>query len=377
MANCCILCGAQLPRESFLCLPGMPSCAQNIPDRDTLHEDKCINLNLFQCGSCGLVQLDCNPVPYHRDVIRAGGGTKTMTDLRRAQYEHFINKCTLEGKRILEVGCGQGEFLEMLNGFNVHGFGIENNQALVDLAIQKGLTVYRDFAGDAGHVLKGAPYDAFMQFNFIEHQPDPNGMVRCIRDNLVPMGVGLVTAPSFEYIRDDCVYEVMRDHLAYYSERTLSFLFEKNGFDVLERGVVNKDTVYVIVRLQEHLTRDTFRINYEQIKKSLNQFVDEMTASGRSLSFWGASHQCFTAASFLVSPEKIESIVDSAKFKQGKFAPASHIPIVAPEKFFASPSNSLLIIAPGYTDEIASMVASRTMSVRMFALRSDAIEELN
>lgn len=373
----CILCGQPLPNENFLCLPGMPTCAQNIPNRDSLHDDTRMDLNLFQCSSCGLVQLDCDPVPYYRDVIRAGGGTKTMTDLRRAQYGHFIDKCSLVGKRILEVGCGQGEFLEMLEGFNVHGFGIENNQLLVDLATRKGLTVYRDFAEDDGHDLQGAPYDAFMQFNFIEHQPDPNGMVRCIRENLVPMGVGLVTAPSFEYIRNDCVYEVMRDHLAYYSERTLSFLFEKNGFDVLERGVVNKDTVYVIVRKQEHLTRDTFKTNYVQIKNSLNSFVDKMAKSGRRLSFWGASHQCFTAASFLSCPEKVESIVDSAKFKQGKFSPASHIPIVAPEQFFASPSDSLLILAPGYTDEIAATVTSRTSAVKLFALRSDTIEELN
>ena len=373
----CILCGEPLPIESFLSLQGMPSCAQNIPDKDSLRKDRGMDLDLFQCGSCGLVQLDCSPVPYYRDVIRAGGGTKTMTDMRRLQYGHFIDKCSLAGKRILEVGCGQGEFLEMLKGFNVQGFGIENNQQLVDLATKKGLSVYRDFAGDGIHTLPGAPYDAFMQFNFIEHQPDPNGMVRCIRENLVPMGVGLVTAPSFEYIRNDCVYEVMRDHLAYYSERTLSFLFEKNGFDVLERGIVNKDTVYVVVRRQEHLTRDTFRTNYRQIKDDLNLFVDNMTEDGRRLAFWGASHQCFTAASFLNRPDKVESIVDSAKFKQGKFSPASHIPIVAPEQFFASPSDALLILAPGYTDEIAATVTLHTSAVKLFALRSDKIEELN
>ena len=373
----CILCGDSLPVESFLSLKWMPSCAQNIPDLATLHNDIGMDLNLFQCDSCGLVQLNCSPVPYYRDVIRAGGGTKTMTDLRKSQYAHFIDKCSLVGKRILEVGCGQGEFLEMLKGFNVQGFGIENSQELVDLAAKKGLSVYKDFAGDDIHVLPGAPYDAFMQFNFIEHQPDPNGMVRCIRENLVPLGVGLVTAPSFEYIRNDCVYEVMRDHLAYYSERTLAFLFEKNGFDVLEKGIVNKDTVYVIVRRQEHLTRETFRTNFEQIKDSLNMFVDKMTESGHRLSFWGASHQCFTAASFLSSPEKVESIVDSAKFKQGKFSPASHIPIVSPDQFFAAPTDSLLILAPGYTDEIAATVASRTSAVKLFALRSDTIEELN
>lgn len=373
----CILCGSHLPDDAFLCLPNMPSCAQNIPGEEELPSDKGLDLHLYQCPSCGLVQLGCEPVSYYRDVIRAGGGTKTMTDLRRSQYAHFIGKCALRGKKILEVGCGKGEFLEMLHGFDVQAFGIENNKNLVDIAVSKGLKVSQDFAEGEGHFIKGAPYDAFVQFNFIEHQPDPNGMIRCIRDNLVSMGVGLVTAPCFEYIRNNCIYEVMRDHIAYYSERTLAFLFEKNGFDVLEKGIVNKDTVYVIVRRQEKLSPETFRDNYEQVKEDLNQFVDEMTIAGRRLTFWGASHQCFTVASFLRRPDKIDFIVDSAKFKQGKYSPTSHIPIVSPESFFASPSDALLILAPGYTDEIAFEVTSRTSSVKLYALRSNRIEELN
>ena len=57
----CILCGEPLPVESFLSLKGMPSCAQNIPDKDSLHKDRGMDLNLFQCGSCGLVQFDDRP----------------------------------------------------------------------------------------------------------------------------------------------------------------------------------------------------------------------------------------------------------------------------------------------------------------------------
>ena len=39
---------------------------------------------------CGLVQFDCDPVDYYRDVIRAGGFPKTMVELRRYQYKNLI-----------------------------------------------------------------------------------------------------------------------------------------------------------------------------------------------------------------------------------------------------------------------------------------------
>ena len=55
----CILCGEQLPIESFLGFKGMPSCAQNIPDKDSLYKDRGMDLNLFQCGSTYFGILRC------------------------------------------------------------------------------------------------------------------------------------------------------------------------------------------------------------------------------------------------------------------------------------------------------------------------------
>lgn len=373
----CLVCYTELPAAAFLSLPNMPACAQNIPSEDELSVDKGINLNLYQCPCCGLIQLDCPPVYYYRDVIRAGGGTTTMTNLRKTQYRHFIDLCHLENKRILEVGCGQGEFLEMLNGFPVKGFGIENKQSLVDAARTKGLNVWKDFAGEPNHQIDGAPFDAFMQFNFIEHQPDPNSMVKCIYNNLVDGGFGLVTAPAFEYIRNDCVYEIMRDHLAYYTDGALRFLFMRNGFDVIESGVVNRDTNYVIVQKRETITRDTFKTNYAEIKSGLNIFVSKCKEQGQQLAFWAASHQCFTAAAFLDHPEDVSYIIDSAKFKQGKYSPTSHIPIISPDDFYKHPADVVLILAPGYTNEIAGLIRKNVSNpITIYALRSDKVEIL-
>ena len=41
------------------------------------------------------------------------------------------------------------------------------------------------------------------------------------------------TVPSFEYIMDhNSYYELIRDHLAYYTFETLTPLLERNGFQV-------------------------------------------------------------------------------------------------------------------------------------------------
>ncbi len=89
----------------------------------------------------------------------------------------------------------------------------------------------------------------FLSFNFLEHQPDPGTMLECIRENLAEDGMGLITVPSLEYILQyDGYYELIRDHIAYYSFDTLERLLALHGFQVLEKEMVNRDTCSVIVR---------------------------------------------------------------------------------------------------------------------------------
>ena len=86
----CIACGKLLPEASLFELTSAPASAQDIPDAASVQQDKGVTLQLRQCSGCGLVQFDCDPVPYYRDVIRAGGGSSTMRELRTAQYRHLI-----------------------------------------------------------------------------------------------------------------------------------------------------------------------------------------------------------------------------------------------------------------------------------------------
>ena len=74
------------------------------------------------------------------------------------------------------------------------------------------------------------------------------------------------------------------------------------------------------------------------------------------MAIWGASHQGFTLAATAKLTKKIEYIIDSAPFKQGKYAPASHIPIISPADALLHSVDAIIIMAPGYTDEIAAII---------------------
>lgn len=414
----CIACGHAL--SPLMTLDDMPASAQNIPAASELAEDHPLSLTLCQCPSCGLVQFDTEPVDYYRDVIRAGGGTRTMTRLRHEEYARLLTAMQehhIHGRRIVEVGCGRGEFLRMWqnlaedpegaaalardqerdllsgqpNAAPLHLVGLEHKPSLVEEAnavADKKYRVYEGFAtGDVRY--PEGPFDAFVQFNFLEHQPDPCDMLRNIGRNLKPQALGLITVPSFEYIlRYNGYYELLRDHIANYTEFTLQKLLQDCGFELLSMDLVNRDTIEAIVRKADPdelselhysgrlIDVSALRDSYDRLSASVNAHIDHLSESHRTMAIWGASHQGFTLAATTKLGGRVEYIIDSAPFKQGRFSPASHIPIVAPDYAVAHPVDEILIVAPGYTDEIAGIIRECfDENVRILVLRTDRIEE--
>ena len=372
----CIACGAPLWETPLLTLDNMPASAQHMPDAQGVKEDRGLTLDLCQCMGCGLVQFDCEPVDYYRDVIRAGGFSKTMVELRRYQYKHLIDSYHLEGKKFIEVGCGQGEFLKVLSEFPVEVHGIEHDPHLVELARAQGLDVTEGFTETEDTRFAGGLYDVFLSFNFLEHQPDPSTMLQAIYRNLEDDAMGLITVPSFEYIMDhNSYYELIRDHLAYYTFETLTPLLERNGFLVEECEVINRDTLSVIVKKRPQMDTENLLECYVNLKREMESYMKYLDAWDKKVAVWGASHQGFTLAATTKLGERARYIIDSAPFKQGKFAPASHLPIVGPDHFHEHPVDAIIITAPGYTDEIAASIRQKFgTAVEIRAMRSNHLE---
>ncbi len=411
----CIACGKLLPEQSLFELTSAPASAQDIPDAKEVQQDEGVTLHLRQCGCCGLVQFDCEPVSYYRDVIRAGGGSSTMRELRTSQYRHLIETYHLEGKTFFEAGCGRGEFLKFLQEFPVEIYGMEHKADLVETAQAEGLHVWREFPEredqrfghspeasmlqESGWSVPEKPFDVFLSFNFLEHQPRPDVMLKAIWNNLAEDGMGLVTVPSLEYILEkESYYELIRDHIAYYTFDTLRALLNHCGFEVLEEEMINRDTLSMVVRKTAMPETDAdvsaagsvqsgtpsgatiiapLTEGYKIVTGEVRALTDRLVREGRRLAMWGASHQGFTLASTSELGKHLAYIIDSAPFKQGRFAPASHVPIVAPDHYFEDPVDAVLIVAPGYTDEIAGIIKTKFgEKVETMTLRTNRIEHL-
>ena len=82
----CLVCSSNFYDEALLSFKNMPSSAQGFPELEELKKDKGADLNVYQCSSCGLIQLDINPVSYYKKVIRASGFSNEMIEFRFEQF---------------------------------------------------------------------------------------------------------------------------------------------------------------------------------------------------------------------------------------------------------------------------------------------------
>lgn len=372
----CILCNSSL--HKLFNIENMPATAQDIPSEHELDKDKPIDLNLCECSACGLIQLDTEPVHYYKDVIRASSVSSTMRELRLNQYRHFIEGYGLKGGSIIELGCGAGEFLSLWDEFDIKAYGIEHSEKLVEKAQALGLKVEKDFPESEEHKFNHYPFDAFCSFNFLEHQPNPLTYLKAAAHNLADGGYGLITVPSFEYILEKkSYYEIIPDHIAYYSFDSLELAVRLAGFEVIEKELINRDTISMIIK--KRIKRDVSILESERcfIEDDVKGLIKSRSDEGKKIAVWGAGHQGFTLCATMGLQKYLSYIIDSAKFKQGLYAPASHIAIVSPEYAYENPVDVIIIVAPGYSKEIATIIkANFDKDVEIYTLMSDRLTKL-
>lgn len=373
----CRICSRPLPERRLLHFRNMPKAAQFLPDEHQLAQDSGIDLDILQCPACGLVQTGNEPVPYYREVIRAAAFSEEMKAFRREQFAAFVRKHALHGKKLIEIGCGRGEYLSLFREAGVEAYGLEYAEESVGHCTGQGLRVTCGFVDRPDHALEHAPFDAFAVLNFLEHWPDPNASLSGIARNLSDGAVGLVEVPSFDMIlKKNLFTEFISDHIFYFTRETLETLLRLNGFEVLECSEVWYGYILsAVVRKRKPCDVSEFDNTRQHLKAELGEFIRQHAERG--VAIWGAGHQALAAIALLELAGKVEYVVDSAPFKQNRYTPASHIPIVAPEHLDAHPVGAIIVMAASYSDEVASIIRRRWgSSIDVAILRDHGLEIL-
>ncbi len=352
----------------------MPKSAQFLPGAYEVTQDKCVDIDICQCSGCGLIQLSNEPVFYYKEVIRTAAVSAEMINFRQEQFSQWIERYSLYGKKIIEIGCGAGEFLKIMQGNSVHVFGLEQGVESVKRCIEQGLIVEQGFIDNESHKLDNAPFDAFYMLNFLEHLPDPDSTLEGIAHNLADGAIGLVEVPNFDMIlRNNLFSEFISDHLFYFTQETFFSTLNRNGFEVIECNEIWHDySLSAVVRKRKKMDLSSFYDKQQDLKKEITHYISQF--SDNSVAIWGAGHQALAIMSLMELKGKIKYVIDSAAFKQNKFTPGTHIPIVGPDVIKEDPVEAIIVMAASYSDEVVSIIRRKYKGIDISVLKENGLK---
>lgn len=375
MSDYCRSCKEKLPEKDILIYENMPKSAQFFPDEDEMASEKGIDIRLRECKYCGLIQAVGEPVSYYRDVIRASGLSHEMMDFRTKQFGKWVEKNSLKGKKVIEIGCGRGEYMMPMEKSGAAVYGIEHLKASVNEAIKNGHKVMEGFIEDEQTKIENAPYDAFYIMNFLEHIPNPSEFLMGIGNNLTEEGVGIVEVPNFDMmVRKSLYSEFIQDHLSYFTKDSLTGLLTRSGFEIEScKEIWHNYIICAEVKKRTPFRSEAFINKRKELKQEVQDFLKKQKELGKTVAVWGAGHQALANLALLNMADYIECVLDSADFKQNKYTPATHIPVVSPKILEKGEIDTVVIMAGSYSEEIARIIKREYSDVESVILGEDGL----
>lgn len=315
-------------------------------------------------------KFDPSLVAYDEDYQNSVAQSPTFIK-HLQQVSDLISQNFDKSTRIIEVGCGKGDFINVLeqNGFTeLVGF---------DTAYEgENKRIKRRYLDD------GEQTEAQLVIlrHTLEHIPQPYDFLSKLKQINQNRGYIYIEVPCLDWIRtNNAFFDIAYEHVNYFSLNALTALF--NNKYLAKGHLFGHQYIFVIAKLED-ISEDFEREynnpanwEYADFKKLFPRFlsflheVEKKAQNAPQVFLWGGAGK---AGSFLhhckyLAPELLRKLVfavDINPKKVGKYLPSSLVRIASKDEFFYRASNlDLLLIAnPVYTDEIMEELERRNLS---------------
>jgi len=155
-------------------------------------------------------------------------------DDRVREYHHWALENLPPKSKILDLGCGEGAFVNYAAEQGFDAWGLDFSEAMINAAKTR-YPKAKFFVGTLDDFIKqhpGEKFDAVAMFEVVEHLSDPLKTINDTRGILAPGGSLLFSVPNRDRWPISDFGDNPPNHLTFWNETSLSNFIKSSGFDL-------------------------------------------------------------------------------------------------------------------------------------------------
>jgi 2-polyprenyl-3-methyl-5-hydroxy-6-metoxy-1,4-benzoquinol methylase len=350
------------------------------------------DITLAHCDRCGFIWNNAFQAEL-QDYSDAYESTQAYSPT----YNAFASKLAADilsrnkvyKKNIIEIGCGQGEFLSILCDLgNNHGTGFDpayQPERAMKSSTAK-IEIVQDYYSEKYTHLAA---DLIACKMTLEHIHLVDDFMATVRRSIAQRRETVVffQVPNMLRILDEkAFWDIYYEHCSYFSPGSLAGIFRRNNFDISQIWLDYGDQYLMIEAFPvDHPTKaclpiendlDTISEKVKHFKQTIAQehcywkeIIRQALDQGQKIILWGSGSK---AVSFLttlkIDRTEIEYTVDINPSKWGTFLAGTGQKVVAPDLLSSYRPDLIILMNPLYLEEVENQIAASGISAKIYAV---------
>ena len=344
---------------------------------------------LTLCNNCGLVfnrVFDTNINHFLNGYEDQQGFSSTFNSFLTNLTKEFIHKYKIHNKNIIEIGCGKGDFIELICSLG-HNKGIGIDPAYVPGRIKadKDISFIKDFYSVKYGNL---PCDVIVCRHTMEHIYQCNSLVKTVRQSIngdKEIIVFIEVPNLIRILKIQAFWDIFYEHCLYFSPGSLARVFRANGFEIRDT-YLKYDDQYLLLEASSAQNNGSFNHPLEESIKQLSVYVNtfkikirekinkwyeilyNLKMEDKKVAIWGGGSKSVGFLTHFNDLNIIKHVVDINPHMQGNYIPGIGIQYVSPSYMQDFKPDTIIIMNGIYKKEIGQILSEMNLYPELICL---------